>query len=147
MLKKIVIKGAKEHNLKNVSLEIPKEACNIHDCLKHHTKKTKLNASNEWTYDQCNRKSQADQRTMLRKTPDILIILLKRYNAGLRKNNKSIRFDDILDIKDYTLNYSSGKRPSTRYSLQGVSVQSGSLGGGHYYADCKNHLDGFQNKK
>ena len=25
MLKKIVIKGAKEHNLKNVSLEIPKE--------------------------------------------------------------------------------------------------------------------------
>ena len=25
MLKKILIKGAKEHNLKNVSLEIPKE--------------------------------------------------------------------------------------------------------------------------
>ena len=25
MLKKIVVKGAKEHNLKNVSLEIPKE--------------------------------------------------------------------------------------------------------------------------
>ena len=25
MLKKIVIKGAKEHNLKNISLEIPKE--------------------------------------------------------------------------------------------------------------------------
>ena len=25
MLKKIVIKGAKEHNLKNVSLEIPKD--------------------------------------------------------------------------------------------------------------------------
>ena len=29
MLKKIVVKGAKEHNLKNVSLEIPKEiSCN-----------------------------------------------------------------------------------------------------------------------
>ena len=25
MLKKIVVKGAKEHNLKNISLEIPKE--------------------------------------------------------------------------------------------------------------------------
>ena len=25
MLKKILIKGAKEHNLKNISLEIPKE--------------------------------------------------------------------------------------------------------------------------
>ena len=25
MIKKIVIKGAKEHNLKNISLEIPKE--------------------------------------------------------------------------------------------------------------------------
>ena len=25
MLKKIVIKGAKEHNLKNISLEIPKD--------------------------------------------------------------------------------------------------------------------------
>jgi Excinuclease ATPase subunit len=25
MLKKIVIKGAKEHNLKNITLEIPKE--------------------------------------------------------------------------------------------------------------------------
>jgi len=25
MLKKIVIKGAKEHNLKNISLEVPKD--------------------------------------------------------------------------------------------------------------------------
>ena len=125
-----------------LSLEIPKDAHDIHDCLKHHTKKTKLNASNEWKCDRCNQKSQADQRTMLWKTPEILIILLKRYNTGLRKNNKAIAFDDILDIKDYTLNYASGESPSTRYSLQGVSVQNGSLRGGHYYADCKNHLDG-----
>ena len=29
MLKKIVIKGAKEHNLKNISLEIPKDKTGI----------------------------------------------------------------------------------------------------------------------
>ena len=29
MLKKIVIKGAKEHNLKNISLEIPKDKFDV----------------------------------------------------------------------------------------------------------------------
>ena len=34
-----------------LSLEIPKDAKDIHDCLTHYTKKTKLTASNEWTCD------------------------------------------------------------------------------------------------
>lgn len=125
-----------------ISLEIPKDASTIRDCLKNYTKKIKLNRSNEWTCDQCKIKSRADQRTMLWKTPDILIISLKRYDSQLRKNNNPILVDDVLDIEKYTINYASGQRPSTRYSLQGMCVQSGSLGGGHYYANCKNHLDG-----
>ena len=33
------------------------------------------------------------------------------------------------------------KNNSLNYSLQGMCIQNGGLGGGHYYAICKNNLD------
>ena len=124
-----------------LTIEIPRGAHTIEKCLEYHTRKHILDKENLWTCDKCHKKSQAIQRTMLWKTPDILIIMLKRY-SGRRKISRHIAFDETLDIKDYTVNYAfAGCNPSTAYALQAVSVQDGSLGGGHYYAYCKNNLD------
>ena len=124
-----------------LTVEIPRNAQTIEDCLEYHTRKCTLDTDNLWTCDECQTKSRAIQRTKLWKTPDILIILLKRY-SGKRKITRHIAFEETLDIRDYTINYAyQGCNPSTVYALQGVSVQDGSLGGGHYYAYCKNHLD------
>ena len=45
-----------------------------------------------WKCDKCNQKVQPHQKTLLFKTSEILIILLKRYTSSLRKNNKFIRY-------------------------------------------------------
>ena len=44
----------------------------------------------------------------------------------------------VLDLKKFNMNY--GVKKNT-YALQSFAVHDGSLGGGHYYAICKNYLD------
>ena len=68
----------------------------------------------------------------------ISIILLKRYTiAG--KNNTYIEYPLELDLNGYVVNYNKN---NCEYRLSGLCIQSGSLGGGHYYAICRNDLDG-----
>jgi ubiquitin C-terminal hydrolase len=122
-----------------ISLEVPKGARSLEDCLKAHTRLTELDGDNQWKCDQCHQFTKAKQRNLLWKTSDILIFLLKRYKNG-QKIGRFIKYKDIFDIGAYTLNYGSSSS-TTKYALQGVSVHDGSLGGGHYYAYCKNNLD------
>jgi ubiquitin C-terminal hydrolase len=122
-----------------MSLEIPKSAKSLGDCLKSHTSQSVLDGENQWRCDKCHEMTNAQQRTVLWKTSDILIFLLKRYSNG-RKIGRFIRYDDIMDMEPYSLNYNRSGL-TTKYSLQGISIHDGSLGGGHYYAQCKNHLD------
>ena len=122
-----------------ISLEIPKDAKSLEDCLKSHTGLTELDEDNQWRCDECHQLSHAQKRTVLWKTSDVLILLLKRYSHG-RKISRFIEYGETLDIRPYSLNYNRGES-TTKYALQGISVHGGSLGGGHYYAYCKNHLD------
>jgi len=122
-----------------ISLEIPGDAESMHDCFKHYTEKQILDEKNMWKCDKCKNKVQPHQKTLLFKTSDILIILLKRYTSSLRKNNKFIQYPFQLDLKNYNKNY--GTRKSNTYILNGFCVHGGSLGGGHYYAVSKNSLD------
>ena len=122
-----------------ISLEIPENAETIYDCFDNYTKKRILDKDNMWKCDKCNQKVQPHQKTLLFKTSEILIILLKRYTSSLRKNNKFIRYPMNLHLKDYNKNY--GTKSSNIYSLNGFCIHSGSLGGGHYYAVSKNFLD------
>jgi ubiquitin C-terminal hydrolase len=122
-----------------ISLEIPENAETIYDCFDNYTKKRILDKDNMWKCDKCNQKVQPHQKTLLFKTSEILIILLKRYTSSLRKNNKFIRYPMNLHLKDYNKNY--GTKDANIYSLNGFCIHSGSLGGGHYYAVSKNFLD------
>jgi len=121
-----------------LSLEIPDNASTLYDCLDSYTKKTTLDCDNSWKCDKCKKMVEPDKKIMLWKSSDTLIILLKRY-SHTTKNNNFIEFPIELDISSYSLNYNSG---GTKYQLSGICIQSGSLRGGHYYAMCKNELDG-----
>ena len=128
-----------------ISLEIPKGSKSLKDCLKSHTRLTELDGDNQWRCDQCHELTRAKQRNLLWKTSDILIFLLKRYKNG-KKITRFIDYDETFDVGPYSLNYSGdkgqrGDNLETKYALQGISVHDGSLGGGHYYAYCKNSLD------
>ena len=120
-----------------IPLEIPVTATSIYDCFDSYTQKTTLNCSNSWKCDKCKKYVEPDKKIMLWKSSDTLIILLKRYSDN-RKNNNFIEFPLELDISSYSLNYGS---KGTLYKLSGICIQSGSLGGGHYYAMCRNELD------
>ena len=75
---------------------------------------------------------------MLWDASDILIIQLKLYTNFLNKINNRIKYPDILDIKDYNINYNNS---NNCYKLYGICCQSGTLNYGHYYSICYNKYD------
>jgi len=122
-----------------LSLEIPSGAISLTDCLDSYTKKISLDCDNSWKCDKCKEMVEPDKKIMLWKSSDTFIILLKRYSNGRKKDN-FIEFPVELDISSYSLNYN---KEGTTYYLSGICIQSGSLGGGHYYAMCQNAVDGM----
>lgn len=121
-----------------LSLEIPSEALSLDCCFNEYMKKYRLDSENTWQCDACKNHVRPFKQTRLWKTSDVIFILLKRYNRN-RKIDKYLEYPLTLSLKDYNINYSSKK--SNKYALSGFAVHSGSLGGGHYYAVCKNYLD------
>jgi len=122
-----------------ISLEIPDNSETIYDCFKHYTRKEILDEENKWKCDKCSESVCSHKKTLLFKTSDTLIILLKRYSSNMRKNNKFISYPMNLQLKDYNKNYGTSK--GNVYALNGFCIHGGSLSGGHYYAVSKNILD------
>jgi len=122
-----------------ISLEIPGNATSLNCCLKEYMKKIQLDDNNMWTCDKCCKPVKPYKQTRLWKTSDILFILVKRYRNN-KKIDSFLKYPEILDLKGYNINHSS---KSNTYSLQSIAIHSGGLGGGHYYAVCKNYLDNF----
>ena len=120
-----------------LSLEISDNFKTIYDCFDSYTKKTKLDTGNTWKCDKCNQFVCPEKKIKLWKTSDVLIILLKRYSNRQKKDN-FIEFPINLDLNEYLVDYNQNGK---KYRLSGICIQSGSLGGGHYYAMCYNELD------
>ena len=121
-----------------LSLEIPKDSHSLNCCLSEYMKKYRLDSENTWQCDACKNHVRPFKQTRLWKTSDVVFILLKRYNRN-QKIDKYLEYPLTLDLKDYNINYSKNK--SNQYSLNGMAIHSGGLGGGHYYAVCRNYLD------
>lgn len=122
-----------------ISLEIPKDSSSLKECLRHYTRHHHLDVDNQWKCDKCRQYVNPSKRTLLWKTSDVLILLLKRYTAH-KKLCKHISYPEILDLEGVSFN-GGDMKSGNKYTLQGFCVHEGSLGGGHYYAICKNHLD------
>jgi len=122
-----------------ISLEIPENAESIYDCFDKYTQKEILDKNNQWTCDNCKEKVCSHKKTMLFRSSDILVILLKRYTSNLMKNNKFIKYPINLQMEKYNKNY--GVNKSNVYTLNSFCIHNGFLGGGHYYAVAKNNLD------
>jgi ubiquitin C-terminal hydrolase len=121
-----------------ISLEIPNGAQSLNHCLDGYTGVTQLDSSNLWKCDKCHKDVHSEKKIVFWKTSDILILSLKRFKLR-RKINTYLSFPEILDLDNYSLNYSTKKK--NKYALQGLAIHQGSLGGGHYYAICKNPID------
>ena len=98
---------------------------NLDESYRDYKEISKLTGENMYMCEKCNTKRPGRKRITTNKWPNELIIVLKRFNNNLVKNNSDIYIP---------LQWRHG------YRLKGGILHSGSLGGGHYvYFGMKNN--------
>jgi ubiquitin C-terminal hydrolase len=89
----------------------------LNDLYKEYKKIEKLMNENAYRCDNCKQKTIARRKTITTKWPNNLIIILKRFNNQIRKDNRQV----IMPL-EWRHNY----------KLKGGIIHSGAYGGGHY---------------
>jgi ubiquitin carboxyl-terminal hydrolase 4/11/15 len=137
-----------------------KSSISLQECLDEFTREEELGEDDLWYCPRCKKHQQAKKRFDLWKTPDVLVVHLKRFS-----NTRSMRdkIDTLVDFPTEGLDLSNmiGERKirselvetgvdvealgmgsedeSAIYDLYGVDEHLGGLGGGHYRAYAYNH--------
>lgn len=108
----------------------------LYDCMDAYTAREHLTGENQWMCDKCKSKVDAERSTSWWLAPDVLVILLKRFQytaSGFEKVNVPVEFPS----KDLTLRIGGNtQNPESMYDLYGVVNHTGSLSSGHYTAVC-----------
>ncbi|EAR96715.2 ubiquitin carboxy-terminal hydrolase (macronuclear) [Tetrahymena thermophila SB210] len=111
----------------------------IEDCIEEFTKEEKLDKSEWWLCTSCKKRTPSTKKIDLWKTPNILIIHLKRFSFTKENRGKINKFIDF-KITQFDLSQKVSGKEKMRpiYDLFSVCNHSGNLGGGHYTAYAKN---------
>ncbi|RYP90467.1 hypothetical protein DL770_003440 [Monosporascus sp. CRB-9-2] len=121
-----------------------KNGISIEACLDEFERDEILSEQDMWYCPRCKEHRRASKKFDLWKTPDILVIHLKRFSSsGFRRDKIDVLVDfplENLDITSRVLQREEGKQEV--YDLIGVDCHWGGLGGGHYTAHAKNFIDG-----
>ena len=120
-----------------------KNGVTLGDCLDEFGKPEILSESDAWYCPRCKEHRRASKQFELWKSPDILVIHLKRFSAQGRFRDKldvSVDFPiKGLDLTTRVAMQEEGK--SQIYDLFAVDNHYGGLGGGHYTAYASNFMD------
>ncbi|KAI1752363.1 hypothetical protein F4782DRAFT_540347 [Xylaria castorea] len=121
-----------------------KHGLTLDECLDEFERDEVLSEQDMWYCPRCKEHRRASKKLDLWKTPDILVIHLKRFSSsGFRRDKLEtiVEFPtENLDITSRVLQIEEGKQE--KYDLIGVDCHYGGLGGGHYTAYAKNFADG-----
>ncbi|KAL2164269.1 hypothetical protein VTH06DRAFT_3485 [Thermothelomyces fergusii] len=121
-----------------------KRGITLDDCLDEFEKEEILSEQDTWYCPRCKEHRRASKKFDLWKTPDILVVHLKRFSSsGLRRDKLDILVDfpvEGLDLTKRVINKEEGKEEV--FDLIAVDDHWGGLGGGHYTAFAKNFFDG-----
>lgn len=113
------------------------------DCLDEFGKSETLSENDAWYCPRCKEHRRATKTFELWKSPDILVIHLKRFSAQGRLRDKlDVHVDfpvEGLDLTSRVAMQEDGESPI--YDLFGVDNHYGGLGGGHYTAFAQNFYD------
>ena len=127
--------SARNHDpIQIVTLHMKPNFKTIYDMLSHYTSVEILDSNNSWKCDKCKSNVNPEKKIVFWNLSDVLIIQIKRYDSNLRKIDTHISFPTILNMDKFCMNYNE---QSMTYKLCSMSVQSGSLNGGHYYSILK----------
>ncbi|KFA74953.1 hypothetical protein S40288_02221, partial [Stachybotrys chartarum IBT 40288] len=116
----------------------------LEECLDEFERAEVLSEQDMWYCPRCKEHRQASKKLTLWKTPDILVVHLKRFsNSGWRREKLDVMVDfpvESLDLTTRVIQKEDGK--GEIYDLIGVDNHFGGLSGGHYTAYAKNFADG-----
>lgn len=122
-----------------------KRGITLDECLDEFGKEEILSEQDTWYCPRCKEHRRASKKFELWKTPDILVIHLKRFSSsGLRRDKLDVEVDfplEGLDLTSRVIDKQSGKVEI--YDLFAVDDHWGGLGGGHYTAFAKSFIDGL----
>lgn len=120
-----------------------KNGVTLGDCLDEFGRPEILSESDAWYCPRCKEHRRASKQFELWKSPDILVIHLKRFSAQGRFRDKldvSVDFPiKGLDLTTRLAMQEEGKSPI--YDLFAVDNHYGGLGGGHYTAYASNFME------
>ncbi|KAF4635752.1 hypothetical protein G7Y89_g2337 [Cudoniella acicularis] len=121
-----------------------KNGITLDDCLNEFGKEEILSEMDTWYCPRCKEHRRASKRFELWKTPDILVMHLKRFSSSaMRRDKLDVMVDfpiEGLDLTPRVVETQEGKEEI--YDLFAVDDHWGGLGGGHYTAFAKNFHDG-----
>ncbi|KAF8423548.1 hypothetical protein EV426DRAFT_667350 [Tirmania nivea] len=121
-----------------------KRGIHLEDCLAEFAKEEILSESDLWHCPRCKEFRRARKKFELWKSPDVLVIHLKRFASSRISRDKIdalIEFPvEGLDLSDRIGQKEDGKE--SIYDLFAVDNHYGGLGGGHYTAYAKNFQNG-----
>jgi ubiquitin carboxyl-terminal hydrolase 4/11/15 len=116
----------------------------LDDCLNEFEKDEVLSEEDKWYCPRCKEHRRAAKKFDIWKTPDILVVHLKRFSSSGTRRDKIDAVVDFpiegLDISHRVLEKEDGKQEI--YDLIAIDDHMGGLGGGHYTAFAKNFVDG-----
>lgn len=120
-----------------------KNGITLDDCLNEFGKEEILSEMDTWYCPRCKEHRRASKKFELWKTPDILVMHLKRFSSSAMRRDKLDVFVDFpiegLDLTSRVIESEEGKEEV--YDLFAVDDHWGGLGGGHYTAFAKNFID------
>lgn len=120
-----------------------KNGITLDDCLNEFGKEEILSEMDTWYCPRCKEHRRATKKFELWKTPDILVMHLKRFSSsGYRRDKLDVLVEfptEGLDLTSRVIETEEGK--SEIYDLFAVDDHWGGLGGGHYTAFAKNFDD------
>jgi ubiquitin carboxyl-terminal hydrolase 2 len=119
----------------NLNLPIPnKKTVSLYDCFDEYVKKETLDEDNMVINEKSGNKETCTKELLFFSLPNILVIILKRFNNNNNKINKNI---DI-PLANLNLNkYLIGYEKNGIYDLYGICNHMGTSMGGHYTAHVK----------
>lgn len=125
-----------------------KRGVSLYECLDEFNKEEVLSENDAWYCPRCKEHRRASKKFELWKTPDILVMHLKRFSATRSFRDKlDLLVDFPVDGLDMTGRVECPEEgKSLVYDLFAVDNHYGGLGGGHYTAYAKNFMTGQWNE-
>ncbi|KAM7262301.1 hypothetical protein ACFE04_021378 [Oxalis oulophora] len=132
-------KSERCERMMDLSVEIDGDIGSLEEALAQFSRSETLDGDNKYHCTRCNSYQKAKKKLTLLEAPNILTIVLKRFQSGsFGKLNKSVRFPEILNMAPY-MSGTSDKFPV--YSLYAVVVHldvMNAADSGHYVCYVKN---------